>query len=494
VDKCVKDAEADTRPWIGLWNDYLTNPLQEEGVGSLGTYGSKFPVIISMKNATAHIPCTDEGVDSCINGRRLYINEQHGLEFSIKGNTLTLNLSTRTAEVMQLPQYLSFNNYALTGSREDISGRQTTVIGHIFDESPNIILRVVTKRDGGGSNYVAYATIGFSGYNLDAGGNAKPCGVFPTCLHFSGGKTPDYNTFCSSSQGDSRPAEEILQECEVLTGESIPDNGWVRPTPRASYTPHPTQSPIPTRSPAPSPTQTFKATASMAPTQGFQPTSVFLRSAEFEPSGTFEASDTFEATLTFSPSDSLRRAATASSSDTTGLVSIQRTQTGDNTEDDLPVSSHLSLVSDATASGIPSVTTPEVSDTSNWISIQYTETGSSAEDSLIISSHPSLVRDATVSGIPSVTTPEISDTPSWLSIPVDNPVRTEVNGISYYTDGRRGTDLATSKLEPWAIAAITGGSVFVTAAGAIVGYLVFKRCQEYDGSSGGVNLVFIPNG
>jgi hypothetical protein len=43
--------------------------------------------------------------------------------------------------------------------------------------------------------------------------------------------------------------------------------------------------------------------------------------------------------------------------------------------------------------------------------------------------------------------------------------------------------VSARKLSPWAIAAITGGAVVVTAAGVIVGYLVFK--------SGGVNLVFI---
>jgi hypothetical protein len=43
--------------------------------------------------------------------------------------------------------------------------------------------------------------------------------------------------------------------------------------------------------------------------------------------------------------------------------------------------------------------------------------------------------------------------------------------------------VSARKLSPWAIAAITGGAVVVTAAGVVVGYLVFK--------SGGVNLVFI---
>jgi hypothetical protein len=54
--------------------------------------------------------------------------------------------------------------------------------------------------------------------------------------------------------------------------------------------------------------------------------------------------------------------------------------------------------------------------------------------------------------------------------------------------------LSARKLRAWEMAVITGGSVVVTAAGVIVGYLVFKRCQEYEGSSGsGVNLVFISN-
>jgi hypothetical protein len=54
-------------------------------------------------------------------------------------------------------------------------------------------------------------------------------------------------------------------------------------------------------------------------------------------------------------------------------------------------------------------------------------------------------------------------------------------------------DIPGRPLSAWAIAAITGGYVVVTTAGVLVGYLVFKRCQEYDGSSGGVNLVFILN-
>jgi hypothetical protein len=51
--------------------------------------------------------------------------------------------------------------------------------------------------------------------------------------------------------------------------------------------------------------------------------------------------------------------------------------------------------------------------------------------------------------------------------------------------------LSARKLRAWEIAAITGGSVVVTAGGFIVGYLVFKRCRWHWSSSDGVRLEII---
>jgi hypothetical protein len=45
------------------------------------------------------------------------------------------------------------------------------------------------------------------------------------------------------------------------------------------------------------------------------------------------------------------------------------------------------------------------------------------------------------------------------------------------------------KMSPWAIAAITGGSVFVVTAGTLIGYLCYKT-RKNAGSSGGVRLTF----
>jgi hypothetical protein len=70
-----------------------------------------------------------------------------------------------------------------------------------------------------------------------------------------------------------------------------------------------------------------------------------------------------------------------------------------------------------------------------------------------------------------------------------NFATTDPLGFKLRDDG----PLSARKLKVLEIAAITGGSVVVTAAGVAVGYLVYRKCQKDLNSDDCVNLVFISN-
>jgi hypothetical protein len=215
VDSCVKEYldGINGYTWIGLPDDNLTNPIARGRI-SFGRFYPEGRIIISIENATVHVPCASSD-EHC--GPSIYASGRHGIEFD--PNSEKLQLENRTAEALQINgTEIRAAGYQI-GYKSDRWTSHTIYLPGLYCQKHygNCYITVTAINEPTLEEWhdVKYAVIGYQD-----GAHIPGCGIFPHCLIENGGLTSDYNERCGYLVAPNGTANNMAAMCQLLTRET----------------------------------------------------------------------------------------------------------------------------------------------------------------------------------------------------------------------------------------------------------------------------------